>query len=229
MTISIKIISKEEFEKKNKKPNRELVWDNIADSWKEYRAREIPIIAEFLKNKKGKVIDLGCGAGRNMIPNKNIEYYGVDFSEKMIKNAEKFIKINKINAKLFKSMIDNLDKKIFDNEMFDYGLFIASLHCLETREERENALKEFYRILKKGSEALISVWDSEDFRFKNKGKEVYMSWKKDGISYMRYYYLYNKQELLDLLKSVGFRILEIYDIREKDRFSKKNFIIKIRK
>jgi len=229
MTTNIKIISKKEFLKENSEPNQEQVWDNIADSWKEYRVREIPIIAEFLKNKKGKVVDLGCGTGRNMIKNDNIEYYGVDFSSRQIEHAKIYAKKQEINAKLFKSKVDKLNKKDFPDEIFDYGLFIASLHCLETPEERENALKEFYRILKKNAEALISVWDSEDKRFNGLKGDIYMSWKKNNILHMRYYYLYNKQEILDLLKSVGFKILEIYSPREKDRFSKKNLIIRIRK
>jgi len=229
MTTNIKIISKKEYLKENSEPKQEQVWDNIADSWSEYRAREIPIIAEFLKNKKGKIIDLGCGTGRNMIKNDGIEYSGVDFSSRQIAHAKIYAKKQKIDAKLFKSKIDNLNKEDFSDKFFDYGLFIASLHCLETSEERENALKEFYRVLKKGAEALISVWDSEDKRFSGLKGDIYMSWKKDGISYMRYYYLYDKQEILDLLKSIGFSVLEIYSPREKDRFSKKNLILRIRK
>lgn len=229
MTIPIKIISKEEFEKQNKKPNQEEVWDNITDSWSEYRAKEIPIVAEFLKDKKGIIIDLGCGTGRNMIKNDDVEYYGVDFSKEQLKYAEKYIKERKINAQLFKSEANKLDKKMFKNEMFDYGLFIVTLHCIESEEERENALKEFYRVLKPGAEAIISVWNSEDERFNGEKGDFYMSWKKDNIPYMRYYYLYDKKELLDLLKSIGFKILEIYITREHDRFSRKNWIFRIKK
>jgi len=226
---SIKIISKEEFEKQDKKPKQEEVWDNIADSWKDHRAKEIPIVAEFLDDKKGKIIDLGCGAGRNMIKNNEIEYYGVDFSKNQLRHAEDYIQEKKINAKLFKSNLNELDKNIFENEMFDYGLFIATLHCLETSKEREDSLKEFYRILKKNAEALISVWDSENKRFNGLKGDIYMSWKKDNVLYMRHYYLYEKQEILDLLKKTGFKIIQKYKPREHDRFSKKNLIIRIKK
>ena len=227
MTIPIKIISKEEFEKQNKKPNQEEVWDNIAIPWEEYRSMPLPIVIEFLKNKKGKIIDLGCGTGRNMVKNDEVEFYGVDFSKEQLKQAEKYIKEEKIKAKLFKSKADKLNKEDFKDEMFDYGLFIAALHCIESKKERENALKGFYRVLKPGAEALISVWDSEDKRFNSEKGDFYMSWKKDGVSYMRYYYLYDKQELINLLESVGFKIIEKYKPREHDRFSRKNFIAKI--
>jgi len=229
MTTSIKIISKREYLKENPEPKQEKIWDNIADLWKEYRTKQILIIAEFLKNKKGIVIDLGCGSGRNLIKNNKIKYYGVDFSGKMINLAEEYIKKEKINATLFKSEIDKLNKQDFYNEMFDYGLFIASLHCLETSEERENALKEFYRVLKTGAEALISVWDSEDKRFNGMKGDIYMSWKENNSVHMRYYYLYDKQELIDLLEKTGFKIIEEYEPRENDRFSRKNWIFRIRK
>jgi len=113
--------------------------------------------------------------------------------------------------------------------MFDSGLFMAALHCLETEEKRKNALKEFYRVLKPGAEALISVWLSEDSRFEGKDSEVYMSWMKEGKSIMRYYYLYNQKELTKLLESAGFEVLHVYESKPNDRFSKKNWIMKIRK
>ena len=244
MTTPIKIISKQEFLKKNKneKPNQEDVWDSISDLWNEYRKEPYEIIKDFLEDKKGKIIDLGCGSGRNMIPSPDIEYYGVDISSCQLGCAMVHAEEKGINAKFFKNKADKLSKKDFKKEMFDFGLFIATLHCLENKNARENALKELYRVLKKGAEALITVWNSEDERFKNVNYhgDIYMSWKKDGEEYFRYYYLYDKDEFLDLLKSVGFEILEVktnLDIKDstritdsiKDRFSKKNWIVKVKK
>ena len=225
--MEIKIIRAKDFKEK---PNQEKVWDSIAVPWKKYVVKPIPIVEEFLKNKKGKVVDLGCGSGRNLIPNTKIKYYAVDFSEKQLKHAKKYAKEKKIKAKFFKSEIDKLPSE-FKDKMFDYGLFIATLHCIETSHKRKKALKEFYRILKPNAESLISIWNSEDKRFNCVGnqRDIYMSWKEKSKSYMRYYYLYKKQELLNLLKKTGFRILEFYDTMEKDRFSKKNWIIRVRK
>ena len=135
----------------------------------------------------------------------------------------------KIGAKFFKLSADKLSKKDFFNEMFDYGLFMATLHCIEGKKNREDALKEFYRVLKKGAEGLISVWNSEDKRFNGLRGDVYMSWKEDGVAYMRYYYLYEKEEFLNLLKKIGFKVIEFYSPMEHDRFSKKNWIVRVRK
>ncbi|MBS3075068.1 class I SAM-dependent methyltransferase [Candidatus Pacearchaeota archaeon] len=230
MTTPIKIISKSEYLKNNEQPNQEEIWDSISELWVNYKKEPFFKVKEFLEGKKGLVIDFGCGCGRNMIKNNSLKYYGVDFSSEQLKAAEKITKEKGVNAKFSKSEADKLDKNIFKDEMFDYGLFIATLHCLETKKQRENSLKEFYRVLKKDAEALISVWNSKDERFKGLKGDIYMSWKKDGKEHMRYYYLYSKDELIDLLKKTGFKILEIYEKEENnDRFSKKNLIIKVKK
>lgn len=229
MTIPIKIISKKEYLKNNPKPDQEDVWDEISELWQDFRVKSIPIVEEFIKNKKGKIIDLGCGSGRNMVPNRDLEYYEVDFSSCQLASARMYAEEEGINAKFFKMSADKLSKKDFKNEMFDCGLFMAALHCIEGKNEREDALKEFYRVLKFGAEAMISVWDSEDKRFNGMKGDIYMSWKKDGVFHMRYYYLYDKKEIIDLLEKVGFEILEEYEPREKDRFSRKNLIFRIKK
>ncbi len=223
MTIPIKIISASEL---NEKPKQGQVWDSIASPWRTYVVKKIPIVEEFLKSKKGLVVDLGCGNGGNMIPNKNIEYWGVDFSSKQLENAKKYIENEKINGKLFNSNLHKLPKE-FANNFFGCGLFIATLHCIETKKQRVDSLKEFYRILKPGAEALISVWNSDDKRFNGLKGGIYMSWKENGVSHMRHYYLYDKNEFIGLLEEVGFSVLEIYSVREQDRFSKKNWIVRV--
>ncbi len=227
---SIKIIRKSEYLKNNEKPIQEDVWDSISDLWADYKKEPFFKVKEFLQGKRGLIIDLGCGCGRNMVAFKDIEYYGVDFSNKQLDAAKKLISDKSIKAKFFKASADKLDKNIFRDNMFDYGLFIATLHCIENKKERKKALKEFYRILKKGAEALISVWNSEDERFHGLKGDIYMSWRKNGKEHMRYYYLFDKDEFLKLLKKTGFEIIEVFEKdKNNDRFSKKNLIVKVRK
>jgi ubiquinone/menaquinone biosynthesis C-methylase UbiE len=230
MSDDFKILNKKDLKKKGL--NQEKIWDFVAKSFPEERIVPTMLVKDFLENKKGRVIDLGCGNCKNMIPNKNLEYYGVDFSKKQLETAKKHLKKHKIKAILIKADIENLS---FMDNFFDYGLIIGAIHCLETKEKRENTLKEFYRILKPNAEALISVWDSSDPRFANLDKDIYMSWKTKKGNLMRYYYLFDKQEIIDLLEKKGFKILKFYDSDKskdkdkKDRFSKKNWVIKIKK
>ncbi len=226
---SLKIIKKSKLEGAL---SQEAVWNAIAQPWGTYVVKDISFVVGFLKDKKaGKVIDIGCGTGRNMIKGSKLKYWGVDFSQGQIDKAMEDAKKKKINAKFYKSSASELDKKVFKDKMFDYGLFIATLHCIESKEDRQKSLEEFYRVLKPGAEALISVWNSEDKRFKgveNKG-DIYMAWRKNKIPYMRYYYLYGKKEFLNLIEKVGFRIVEFYKPKLHDRFSKKNWTIRIKK
>ena len=67
--------------------NQEKVWNTIAEKWAEYRKKPVPEVIKFLKNKSGKILDLGCGSGRHFLSGKKI--YGIDFSDKMLKLAEK--------------------------------------------------------------------------------------------------------------------------------------------
>ena len=182
MEPSIKIITKTNYEKQNKKPNQKKVWDNIAKPWKTYRENKIPIVEDFLKDKTGLIVDLGCGSGRNMLPKKQTSYYGVDFSGEQLTHTKVYLKKNKIKAKLFQKKIHLLPKKIFKDSMFDAGLFIASLHCIEFDGQRKQALKQLHRILKTDAQALITVWNAKDKRFssvKNHGP-IYMSWKENN-------------------------------------------------
>src|SRR3989344_694046 len=103
----IKIINKKDMQEF---PNQEQVWDKV-----EFFKEASPVIKEFLRDKKGKIIDLGCGSGRNMIKNNDVEYYGVDFSKEQLKNAWDYIQKNGINAKLFKSKANELNKEDFQD------------------------------------------------------------------------------------------------------------------
>lgn len=209
--------------------NQEQVWNKIAEPWSKYRKKAPEEVSEFLKNKKGRVLDLGCGSGRNIIPNKDIEYYGVDFSEEMLKFAEKGSKNKRVNAIFFKSTLEKLP---FESNFFDSAIFISTLHCILCENNRKKALEELYRVMKKGSIAMVTVWDKESnklFMEKNL-KEGFVNWEKEGVNYQRYYYFYDKKELEALLKKVGFKILKTESRNEKaSKHSNKNIIVYVKK
>jgi len=145
----------------------------------------------------------------------------------MIKHAKEYSKKNKIEAEFVKASADSLP---FKEKFFDSAIFIAVLHCIETKEKREKTLKELLRVLKPNSKALISVWDYNQERFKDSEKESFIPWKHGKKEYMRYYYLYDKQEFIDLLKKVGFKIIKVMDKNNSNGFySKKNLIAIVKK
>jgi ubiquinone/menaquinone biosynthesis C-methylase UbiE len=206
--------------------NQEQVWDEIAKVWKGYRCTPVDEAVDFLRNKKGNILDLCCGSGRNFIKIDG-NYYGVDFSEEMLAFAKE--NAEKIGVEAFIEKAE-ADKLPFQDDFFDAAVFIDALHCIETKESREKALHELLRVLKPGKEAIISVWDKEQDRFKDSKKEICVLWKINEKVCNRYYYLYDKKEILDLLKLAGFQIVEIYEKKEKTKeHIGQSIVVKVRK
>src|SRR3989338_7727823 len=207
--------------------SQEQIWNKIASDWNKYRQNPIQEVAEFLKNKKGKLLDLGCGSGRNMIKQEGLEYYGCDFSEHMLKFAQEKSRKLEIKAKLSKC---NADKLGFDDEFFDVAIFISTLHCIENETLRKKSLQELFRVLKPEAEAMISVWDkSKDADMKNlETNGGYIDWNKNGETFKRYYYFYDKDELIYLLKEVGFEIIRISEYGD-GKHEKKNIVVYVKK
>ena len=189
-----------------------------------------------------QILDIATGTGDLAIKALSLNpdlVTGVDISEEMLKIAERDAKQKKIKAIFFKADIGK-EKLPFASNFFDYAIFISTLHCIETAEARKKALEELYRVLKKGGEAVISVWKKEAMieTWKNKkasnfnfdaaqGKELFVNWRKDGITYHRYYYFYDEKELENLLKKAGFKILK--KNAEENKHSKKNIVFYVRK
>ena len=207
--------------------SQEKIWDKIAGDWSRFRPNPIFEVKEFLKDKKGKLLDMGCGSGRNMIKQEGLDYYGIDFSESMIKFARDKAEKMQVKARLTKS---NADKLQFDDDFFDVAIFISTLHCIENETLRKKSLTELFRVLKTSGEVMISVWD------KNKDEDMknlemnggYMDWKKDGEIYKRYYHAYDEDELVYLLKEIGFEIVKIGEYGD-GKHEKKNLVIYARK
>ncbi len=206
--------------------NQEQVWDEIAKVWKGYRCKPVDEVVDFLRNKQGKILDLCCGAGRNFIKIQG-NYYGVDFSQEMLKYTKEHA--DKIGVEAFIEKAE-ADKLPFEDNFFDAAVFIDALHCIETPESREKALHELFRVLKPGKEAIISVWDKEQDRFEDKGKEICVPWKINEKICNRYYYLYDKKEILDLLKLTGFTTAEVFEKKEETKgHIGQSIVIKVRK
>lgn len=202
--------------------NQEKIWDNLSEQWNNFRNKSEPIVEYFLDRytkNAGKIVDLGCGNCRNLIPFKNFICYGVDFSKEMLNKAKIISEEYGLDIILHKANLDNLS---FKDKSFDYALMLASLHHLETEESRIKALKELYRILENDGIALITVWNKWQLKFLFRKKDTLIPWKINDKIYYRYYHLFNYFELKNLLKSVNFKILE-------SKISKSNLIFIVKK
>lgn len=188
--------------------NQQEVWNNITKDWQDFRKKPIKEVINFLKDQEGNILDLGSGSGRHLLKIKKGKMWLVDFSKEMIKQAKQNILKKEINAECKVAKATRLP---FKNNFFDAAIFINALHCIPKKQNRKKALKELYRVLKPNSTALISTWSRSSKRIKNKPKEALIPWSVDNKKHLRYYYIYEKEELEQLLKTIGFRIIKNWE------------------
>ena len=195
--------------------NQQQVWDQIAQSWNNFRQRPI-LELKNLNWKEGKILDLGCGNCRNLLAFKNLDCYGIDFSKNMLIEARKFTKKHNFKVKLKQASIEKIP---FEDNYFDYILAVAVLHHLK---DPKTSVKEIYRVLKPGREAFITVWNKLQFRFLFERKETYIPWKQKKQTLYRYYNFIGYFRLRKMLKENNFKIL-------KSSFFRKNIIFLVKK
>jgi len=159
----------------------------------DYSRKIWPEVIDFVDYISGRILDLGCGNGNltAYIKNKGLNVIGVDVSQELLNIAKKKCKAEFIKA--------DMTKLPFNNDYFDNILVIASFHHLEDNESRIKALNEIKRVLKPSGHVLMSVWD----KHAGQGDKV----KNWGGEPARFYYFFDKDELIKLVESSGLNII----------------------
>ena len=192
---------------------------------------ELKFLFEDLKEGE-KVLDLGCGNGRwyKVFKEKKVDYFGVDNSEKLIEIAKE----NFPDAKFFVGNALNLP---FPDNFFDKVYSIALLHHIPSEDFRIKVLKEAKRVLRPGGILILTCWRVHRLReilaflkytfLKIIGKskldfrDTFVPWGKKTL---RYYHFFTQKELENLLRKVGFEILESGVVKNK-RENRQNYYI----
>jgi SAM-dependent methyltransferase len=211
----------------------------IADEFSRTRQNIWPEI-KFLLDKYlfsgEKVLDLGCGNGRyfEYLKEKNVDYFGVDNSDKLIELAKnRYPGVNFQIADAF-----NLP---FSDNFFDKIVSIAVLHHIPSEELRIKFLKELKRVLKPGGILILTVWNFHELdEFILIFKSVIL--KLTGLSRLdwgdflepwgkktkRYYHYFLKRELITLFKKAEFKIKEIGGTKN-ERGNRRNIFLVVEK
>ncbi len=197
------------------------VWEGIAKSWDRHRQEPWKEVVDF-SGKRGIFLDLGCGSGRNFFKGK--KYIGIDFSVEMLKLAKRNAKKNGAKVHLIRADLAALPLK---NNKFENVLLVASLHTLVGENKRKKCLEEMKRIMKKGGHALITVWNKNQPRFIARKKVVFVPWKVGNKKYMRYYYLFTKDELKNLLNE--YFEIEYIETKKREKPFGKNIVAVVKK
>jgi len=202
---------------------RELIWKEI----------------EFLFNDYiipgDKILDLGCGNGRSLqfLKDKDIDYIGVDFSEKLIKIAQQ-------NYPKVKFQVADALNLPFPNNYFDKIYSIAVLHHIPSEKFRIQFFEEARRILKPDGLLILTVWQPESKKklnlffkhtvLKLTGKlekgDVIRPWGNKDAE--RYFHHFSQKELINLTKQTMFKITK-QGIITNQRGNRKNIYLIVQK
>lgn len=174
-----------------------------------------------------KVLDIGCGNGRlyDGLKDKNVEYIGIDNSERLIEKAKNRFEIQNLRFKFIVADALNLE---FQNEGFNHVFMMAVLPHIPSKELQIRALENAYRVLKKNGYIFITCWNSwqpkmfwRNFKNRIKNSKLYrglgwqdflITWRnsKRKILNQRFYHVFTKKELKKLLEKAGFKVEKIY-------------------
>lgn len=155
------------------------------------------LIEKFVNYLGGtKVLDAGCAAGRDSIvlSDQGLEVIGLDLSEGLIRIASStYPRITFVQG-------DFLSLPFEDN-MFDGIWSHASLVHMETKQDAEDAIAEFYRVLCLGGVLFVVVKTSE------KETDIVVDKLSNHDRFFRYY---SQKEMDGILTGQGFEIIESF-------------------
>jgi ubiquinone/menaquinone biosynthesis C-methylase UbiE len=150
-----------------------------------------------------KVIDLGCGAGRDtaVFVENGFDYTGIDASDGMLKVARERAPKGK-----FQKM--DFTKTIFRDREFD-GFWAAASFLHIPKKNVAGVLQEAKRIIKNGGVGFISVKEKNGMDEGMIGENKY-----GGIG--RYFSFYTQDEFKNLLEQNGFSVVKMSTHTEDD-------------
>jgi len=179
-------------------------WDAIACEWNEYRTKPSGPAKLLLRGCRGKkALDAGCGNGRNatLIAKKFASVEACDFSPQMAANAKKNLRGNK----KVRVVVADIRKMPYADSTFDAVFCLAALHHFRKPQLR-HALAELNRVLKRGGSLHASVWNKEQPKFQNVGKNARVPWRlKAGGLVQRFHSFHSALEWKEMLRENGFK------------------------
>ena len=200
------------------------VYDALPRHFKPYQ-RLVEDIARRFESPGGRysILDVGCGSGNFCIRLAEDGHYvkGVDFSDGMLRRAEDKKRARKLeNIEFVKADVEhglNFPDKYFDG--------IISIHILYSLRNPQNALEEYYRVLKPSGQLVLC----EPQRPTGMMPVLKEEWKDSGLSEAvklarnlfligvfdiildsrvrsGSYHCWNRDELMGLVCNSGFKI-----------------------
>lgn len=196
------------------------------------------VINKYFRSK-GKILDLGCGAGREafILAKKGFEIIGVDIAPNMIKFAKYYSKKYKIsNVHFFTKDITKIN---YPEHSFDYIILpTQTIEHIRGTRNRTHLLKQCKKFLKKEGIIVFTtherksglkfwwMWTKKEIvsAFKKTDEEIGDTWiestnQENKLHDKMYLHVYTKKEAISEIKSAGLKLIEVVkstDFQEKD-------------
>ena len=179
------------------------------------RQRPWPEAVEFAASlpRHTLVADLGCGGGRHakVLLKSGHRVVGLDASRRLLS-----ITRAKLPAVV---VLGDLCQLPFRDARFPAAICAASIHHLPSEAERLLAMQEIRRVLRPGGRALVTVWaltlerPSEGRETRPAGpdpRDVWVPWRAGGPEVLRFYHLFEDNELSDLILRAGLDVAKYF-------------------
>jgi len=203
------------------------------------REHETPLVLKYLPDKSGTLLEIGCGCGRIAFGLEKGGYGSItatDFVPEFIAEAERIASARCSRVTFNVADVMSLP---FQGAEYEYIVCLGVvLSHLPYSQQHEDALKEIFRVMRPGGTALISVknmdWDSwhmlplrltarvarslyNPFEYTRNvlpriGSGGRLDWKFLSAGKPQLYY-FGSRELAELVRSVGFVDVDVFDER----------------
>jgi len=208
------------------------IYDSVYSKRVEDTKREIKFISRFMK--KGRILDLGCGTGRLLLPlyKQGYEVYGMDISEKMIELAK-----NKIKGLPITLVVGDFSKKIpFPDNSFDCIVRMHSSLLHLKKSDRRRFSKEVERVLKNGGYIIIDLpsphlnktFDCRKFRIKKISKNTAIHYDK-STGAACYLHFFTKTEIKNIFSAFELKFYRSFNVRNSRKGKRLIVVGKIKK
>lgn len=201
-------------------------YDTIYKDFDRSRIRIWNAVKTFLPITKDnlKLLDAGCGNGKNMIYANNQGYItkGFDISNNLLELSRKK------NLNVYYNNILDITENFYDKI-----ICIAVIHHINDIDKQKQAILNLINQLVIGGELLLSVWSYEIFLDKEcKNNKQLNDYRKFNIGHNffkwnnkcdRYYYIHNYESFCNLIKNVSYET----DISYNITYEKQNWFCKI--
>ncbi len=181
------------------------------------------------RKKEINVLDVGCGNGRFGLfldensPGAEINYLGIDFSQKLLAEAKKDLRSTKINYNLVEK--DILQKLNLKSKKFDLIVCFGLIHHLASFKLRQEKLMELADYLNTGGLLVVTFWQfGNKPRFEEKTvrpdkvgldssrleeNDYILGWKQKEKIY-RYCHYVDYREAEKLIKDLKLNLVDKY-------------------